>query len=124
MPQRWVDVPWQAAGLNPAAQWLSVMRFEWRADGHSAVDLKDLAGGVGDVAADEGGDCAGDVFGFAPAAFEGQAVGDEAFVFFGDAGGHVTADDAGLDFVDGDIELGEAGRPQPVAMRVAALERQ
>ena len=59
-----------------------------------AVDVEHVAGGVGEVAAGEHGDGPADVFRFAPAVFDREAVRDQPVVFLGDRGAHVGVDDA------------------------------
>src|SRR5690625_575966 len=64
-------------------------------DVHAAVDVDDVAGGVGHLAGDELGDRAADVGRLAPARDRRAAASEEGVVLLLDAGGHVGGDDPG-----------------------------
>src|SRR5690606_22222986 len=90
-------------------------------DVHAAVDVDDVAGGVGHLAGDELRDGAADVGGPAPAGDGRAAGGEERVVLLGDARRHVGGDDAGADLVDDDPLGREARGPQLGRHRHAGL---
>src|SRR5690625_1624597 len=81
-------------------------------DVHSAVDVDDLAGGVGHAAGSELHDGAGDVGRCAPPRDGGQPRGELLVVLLLYAGGHVGGDDSGPHLIDDDSLRGKACGPQ------------
>jgi hypothetical protein len=78
----------------------------------SPIHHDDLSGGVGEVAGGQGCDGFADIFGISPVRGDGESVGDQFVVFFGDPRGHIGGSHAGADFVNRNAEFSQTCRPQ------------
>ena len=76
-----------------------------------AVEVDDIAGAEGEIAAADGFSSEADVFGFSPAFLRDKAFGDEFVVLVFYTSGHVGGHDAGAKLDDLDAFGGEAGSP-------------
>ncbi len=77
-----------------------------------AVEVDDIAGPEGEIAAADGFGSEADVLGFSPAFLWDEAFGDEFVVLVFYATGHVGGHDAGAKLDDLDAFGGEAGSPE------------
>src|SRR5260370_41582494 len=87
----------------------------------STIDMDGFTGGEGKGAADQSGDGATDLLALAPARDRGESAGDLAVIGVPDRSGHVGANDARADLVDGDAVRRKTQREERGHHRDAGL---